>query len=115
MNPNVRTIVYPVRDLGKAKALFSALLGVKPYADEPYYVGFRVDGQEIGLDPNGHKNGMTMPVDYYHVEDIQKSLQGLLETGAQVHQEVKDVGSGRLIAIAKDADGNLIGLLQDPK
>ncbi len=115
MNTSVRTIIYPVKDVARAKALFSALLGVNPYADQPYYVGFRVDGQEIGLDPNGHQNGITMPVDYYHVDDIQKSLQELVKTGAQVHQEVRDVGNGRLIAIAKDADGNLIGLLQDPK
>ena len=115
MNPSVRTIIYPVRDVGKANALFSAHLGVQPDADQPYYVGFRVGEQDVGLDPNGHKNGMTMPVDYYQVEDMQKALQALLAAGAQVHQEAKDVGGGRLIAIVKDADGNLIGLLQDPK
>ena len=112
MNEGVRTIVYPVKDIGKAKSVFRELLGVEPYADAPYYVGFKVGNQDIGLDPNGHKQGMTV---YYHVDNINKSLQGLVETGAQVQQEVKDVGGGRLIAVAKDADGNLIGLLQDPK
>ena len=112
MNQGVRTIVYPVRDIARAKSLFRDLLGVEPYADAPYYVGFKVGDQDIGLDPNGHKEGMTV---YYHVDDIRKSLQGLVETGAQVQQDVKDVGGGRLIAIAKDADGNLIGLLQDTK
>jgi predicted enzyme related to lactoylglutathione lyase len=112
MNEGVRTIVYPVKDIARAKSAFRDLLGVEPYADAPYYVGFKVGNQDIGLDPNGHKEGMTV---YYHVDDIQKSLQGLVETGAQVQQEIKDVGGGRLIAIAKDADGNLIGLLQDTK
>lgn len=112
MNQGVRTIVYPVRDIARAKSLFRDLLGVEPYADAPYYVGFKVGDQDIGLDPHGHKEGMTV---YYHVDDIRKSLQGLVETGAQVQQDVKDVGGGRLIAIAKDADGNLIGLLQDTK
>ncbi len=115
MNPSVRTIIVPVKDVSQAKELYSRLLGVKPYADQPYYVGFRVDGQEIGLDPNGHKNGMTMPVDYYHVDNIKESLQALVQAGAQVHQDVRDVGAGRLIAVARDADGNLIGLLQDPQ
>ncbi len=115
MNPSVRTIIYPVRDLEQAKTLYSNLLGVKPYVEQPYYVGFRVDGQDIGLDPNGHKNGMTMPVDYYHVDNIKASLKALMDAGAQVHQDVRDVGNGRLIATAKDADGNLIGLLQDAK
>ncbi len=110
MNEGVKTIVYPVKDIARAKSLFRDLLGVEPYADAPYYVGFKVGNQDIGLDPNGHKEGMTV---YYHVDDIQKSLQGLVQTGAQVQQEVKDVGGGRLIAVVKDADGNLIGLLQD--
>ncbi len=112
MNEGVKTIVYPVKDIARAKSLFRDLLGVEPYADAPYYVGFKVGNQDIGLDPNGHKEGMTV---YYHVDDIRKSLQGLVETGAQVQHEVKDVGGGRLIAVARDVDGNLIGLLQDTK
>ncbi len=114
MMPGVQTLIYPVKDLAKARALYSRLLGAKPYADEPYYVGFRVGEQEIGLDPNGHSNGLTMPVGYYQVDDIQKSLQALQDAGADVHQAPKDVGGGMLIAIARDADGNLIGLRQLP-
>jgi predicted enzyme related to lactoylglutathione lyase len=113
MNQGVRTIIYPVKDIAQAKALYSALLGVEPYADEPYYVGFKVGDQDIGLDPNGHSQGMTGPVGYYHVDDLQKTLQALLAMGAQVQQEVRDVGNGRLIAMVKDADGNTIGLLSD--
>jgi predicted enzyme related to lactoylglutathione lyase len=70
--------------------------------------------KEIGLDPNGHNQGMTGPVGYYHVDDIKASLQRLLDAGAQTQQEIKDVGGGRLTAIAKDADGNVIGLIQSP-
>ncbi len=112
INQGIKTIIYPVKDLALAKALFSKLLGIKPYADGPYYVGFRVGDQEIGLDPNGHKQGMT---GYYHVDDIKKSLQSLLDAGAQVQQEIKDVGGGRLTVSVKDADGNIIGLIQEPK
>ena len=110
MNQGIKTIIYPIKDLAHAKALFSKLLGIEPYADGPYYVGFRVGDQEIGLDPNGHKQGMT---GYYHVDDIKKSLQSLLDGGAQVQQEVKDVGGGRLTAFVKDVDGNIIGLIQE--
>ena len=112
MTGGIRTIIYPVRDLAKAKKLFGALLGVGPATDEPYYVGFSVDGQEIGLDPGGHRNGMTGPVGYWHVDDINKSLDALVSAGAEVGQAVRDVGGGRLIATARDADGNVIGLLQ---
>jgi predicted enzyme related to lactoylglutathione lyase len=111
MNQGVRTIIYPVKDIAKAKDLFRELLGVEPTTDTPYYVGFTAGSQDIGLDPNGHSEGMTA---YYHVDDIQKSLKCLVDAGAKTVQEVKNVGGGRLIASAKDADGNLIGLLQDP-
>jgi predicted enzyme related to lactoylglutathione lyase len=111
MNQGIRTVIYPVKDIARAKALYTKLLGIKPYADEAYYVGFRVGDQEIGLDPNGHNQGMT---GYYHVNDIKKSLQLLLDAGAQAQQEIKDVGGGKLIASVKDADSNIIGLIQSP-
>ena len=114
MNQGIRTVIYPVKDIAQAKTLYSKLLGVEPYADEAYYVGFRVGDQDIGLDPNGHNQGMTGPVGYFHVSDIQQSLQALVDAGAHVQQEVRDVGGGKLIASVKDADSNIIGLLQFP-
>ena len=110
----ITLFVYPVEDIVRAKKLFGALLGVEPYADAPYYVGYRVGDQEIGLDPNGHRQGLTGPIGYWPVEDIKKTLQKLLDAGGQVQQEVKDVGGGKLIAWVKDADANLIGLMQAP-
>ena len=85
MTEGIRTIIYPVKDIAQAKTLYSKLLGVKPYMDEAYYV-----------------------------DDIKKSIKLLLNAGAQAQQEVKDVGGGRLIASVKDADGNVIGLIQSP-
>ena len=114
MFQGIGVVIYPVTDIAQAKKLYSTLLGVEPYADEAYYVGFRVGDQEIGLDPNGHNQGMTGPVGYFQVSDIQQSLQALADAGAQTQQEVKDVGGGKLIASVKDADGNIIGLLQLP-
>ncbi|WP_328429693.1 VOC family protein [Streptomyces sp. NBC_00443] len=113
MTAGVNTIIYPVKDLDQAKSLFRALLGTEPYADEPYYVGFKDAGQDVGLDPNGHAKGMTGPVPYWHVDDIRTSIAALREAGAEMLQDVHDVGGGRLIASVKDADGNLVGLLQD--
>ena len=114
MSQGIKTIIIPVKDLAGAKTLYGGLLGVEPYADEPYYVGFRLGDQEIGLDPNGHNQGMTGPVGYCHVDDIKASLQRLLDAGAQTQQEIKDVGGGKLTASAKDSDGNVIGLIQAP-
>ena len=114
MTEGAKTIIYPVTDLAKAKKLYAELLGAEPYVDETYYVGFNVEGQEFGLDPNGHRKGMPGPVIYWHVQDIETSLKTLLEAGAETEQEVRDVGGGLLIASVKDADGNVIGLLQSP-
>ncbi|MGW0421873.1 VOC family protein [Streptomyces sp. RP5T] len=115
MTAGLKTIIYPVKDLAAAKALFSALLGVEPYADEPYYVGFKDAGQDVGLDPNGHARGMTGPVPYWHVDDIRATLAALVAAGAETLQDVQDVGGGKLIAFVKDADGNLVGVTQDPQ
>jgi predicted enzyme related to lactoylglutathione lyase len=112
MTSGIRTVIYPVKDLAQAKMLYGKLVGVEPYMDEAYYVGFNVAGQDVGLDPHGHSQGMTGPVGYWHVDDIEKSLKALLEAGAEAQQEVKDVGGGKLIASVKDADGNVIGLIQ---
>jgi len=108
MNQGIR-IIYPVTDLAQAKANFHKFLGVEPYVDSPYYVGFRVAGQEIGLDPNRHKAGMTV---YFPVDTIKQSLQSLLVAGPQIQQDIKDIGGAGLIASVIDADGNIIGLLQ---
>ena len=109
MTSGIKTIIYPVKELAKAKAMYGALLGVPPAADAPYYVGFTVAGQDIGLDPHGHTEGMTA---YWHVDDIKSSMQVLLDAGAELLQTVKDVGGGGLIASVKDPDGNIIGLSQ---
>jgi predicted enzyme related to lactoylglutathione lyase len=114
MTDGIRTIIFPVRDLARSKAMFSASLGLEPYVDQSYYVGYRVDGQEIGLDPNGHGRGMTGPVAYWHVDDLERSLKSLLDAGAEAQQPVTEVGHGKVIATVKDGDGNVIGLLQQP-
>jgi catechol 2,3-dioxygenase-like lactoylglutathione lyase family enzyme len=70
MDQGFSVVIYPVTDLAQAKVLYRTLLGVEPYVDEAYYVGFRVGDQEIGLDPHGHGKGMTGPVGYWRVNDI---------------------------------------------
>lgn len=114
MESGVNLIVYPVRDIAQAKVLYTKLLGVDPYVDGPYYVGFRSGDQGLGLDPNGHTSGQAGPIVYWRVVDIKARLQELVDAGAETQKPVTDVGGGLLIAWVKDADGNVTGLRQEP-
>ncbi|MBG0564584.1 VOC family protein [Actinoplanes aureus] len=109
----IKTVLHPVADLTKAKAIYTALLGVAPQADGEWYVGYDVEGQHIGLVPKGGPQGMTSPVAYWHVPDIEAKLAEVTAAGATVKDAPKNVGGGRLVASFTDLDGNVLGLIQD--
>jgi predicted enzyme related to lactoylglutathione lyase len=110
MAKDIKLIVYPAKDLKVAKTLYSKFLGVEPYVDSQFYVGYKLGNLEVGLDPNGKE-----VVGYTDVTDIKKSLQDLRDAGAVIHQDIKDVGGGMVIAQIKDANDNVLGLRQSPK
>lgn len=110
MAHDVTLIVYPAKDLAGAKAFYTTLLDVEPYADSPYYVGYKLDHMEVGLDPHGQA-----VIAYIDVTDIKESLQTLVAAGAVIQQDSKDVGGGLLIAQVKEANGNIVGLRQSSK
>ena len=109
----IQIVLHPVSDLAKAKEVYTALLGVEPTSDAPYYVGYEAAGQQIGLVPNGAAQGMTSPVAYWHVPDIEAKLAEVTAAGAIVKESPHDVGGGRLVASFTDPDGNVLGLFQD--
>jgi predicted enzyme related to lactoylglutathione lyase len=109
----IKTVLHPVSDVEKAKGVYTALLGVEPQADTPYYVGYDVAGQHIGLLPNGGPQGLTSPVAYWHVDDIEGKVAELTAAGATVRDAVNEVGGGRVVASVVDLDGNVLGLVQD--
>ncbi|HVK20511.1 MAG TPA: VOC family protein [Actinokineospora sp.] len=109
----VKTVLHPVSDLAAAKAVYTALLGIAPQTDESYYVGYEAEGQHIGLVPGGGPQGMTAPVAYWHVPDIEAKLAEVTAAGATVREPVREVGGGRVVATVTDPDGNVLGLLQD--
>jgi predicted enzyme related to lactoylglutathione lyase len=109
----IKTVLHPVSDLAKAKPVYAALLGIQPQTDSSYYVGFEVAGQQIGLVPGRGSQGMTSPVAYWHVPDIEAKLAEVTAAGGTVKESPRDVGGGRLVATFTDPDGNVLGLLQD--
>ncbi|WP_063057859.1 VOC family protein [Nocardia sienata] len=110
----IKTVLHPVSDLEKAEAVYTALLGIRPQTKGTYYIGFdTAGGQHIGLVPGGGPQGMTAPVAYWHVPDIEAKLAEVTTAGATVREPVRDVGAGRLVASVTDLDGNVLGLIQD--
>ena len=109
----IKIVLHPVSDLTAAKPVYTALLGVLPQTDESYYVGFEAAGQHIGLVPGGGPQGMTSPVAYWHVPDLDAKLAEVTAAGATVKEPAHDVGGGRMVATVTDPDGNVLGLLED--
>ena len=107
----IKTVLHPVSDLEAAKRVYTALLGMEPQADSPYYVGYEAEGQQIGLVPNGGPQGMTSPVAYWHVDDIEARLAAVTAAGATVKEPPREVAAGRLVATFTDPDGNVLGLI----
>jgi len=109
MANNIPLIVYPVKDVDASKKFFNTYLGTEPYVDGSWYVGYKVDDREVGLDPNG-----KAVISYIDTDDIESSLNSLKEVGATTVMEPKDVGGGLLVAQV-EVDGNTLGLRQPVK
>ena len=109
----IKTVLHPVSDLAAAKAVYTALLGVPPVADAPYYVGYEVAGQHIGLVPTGGDPVSGSPVSYWHVSDLAAKLAEVVAAGATAKEPPHNVGGSRQVATFADPDGNVLGLLQD--
>lgn len=116
MLKGLRTVIYGVDDIEKAKCWYREALGFDPYFDEPFYVGFNVGGYELGLNPNAAPVARQSAgvVAYWGVDDMDAELKRLLATGAVAHDAVQDVGSGILVASVLDPFGNIIGLIHNP-
>lgn len=115
MIQGLRTAVYKVSDLEKAKAWYSRMLGIDPYFDEPFYVGYSIGGYELGLDPDmdGVTSGNSVGI-YWGVADAAVSYAELTAKGAQVDAEPHDVGGGIIVASVIDPFGNVFGIIQNP-
>ena len=116
MIEGLRTVIYPVADLARAKAWYSALTGQEPYFDQPFYVGYTVGGFELGLDPNGKAASAESggPTAYWGVRDIDDAYSRLRDLGAGERAPIADVGDGIRVAVVTDPFGNAIGIIENP-
>lgn len=111
----LRTVIYKVGDIEKAKTFYSKILGFSPYFDEPFYVGYNVAGYELGLQPDDFNGKTAENVEaYWGVTDVHMSYEQLIQDGATAHGEPQNVGEDIYVATVKDPWGNLIGIIQNP-
>src|ERR1700761_5791720 len=106
MTSAIRSLVIPVSNVDAAKAIYTALLG-NPHTDQPYYVGYNVDGFEVALNPGDASAG---PVAFADVEDLDGTRETLLEAGARELSAPREVAPEARVCVLADADGNPIGL-----
>lgn len=107
------TAIYHVSDLARATAWYERTLGIAPYFQQPFYVGFHVGGHELGLLPadGSARSGVTA---YWGIEDLAATLQLLAAEGANLHEDAQDVGGGIKVATVLDSEGNIFGLIENP-
>jgi predicted enzyme related to lactoylglutathione lyase len=109
----LRTTVYPVTDLAKAKTWYANVFGQAPYFDQPFYVGFEIGGFELGLVPDGTP-GIHGSKVYWGVDDIAAETARIVGLGATLSGEIQDVGEGIRVAELLDPFGNVLGLILNP-
>lgn len=117
MLQGLRTVIYGVSDIAAAKAWYSSMLGIAPYFDEPFYVGFTVGGYELGLDPEapigtGVASG---PVVYWGVVHAEAAMQQIVTLGAQIVEPVHHVGDNIYLGTVCDPFGNVFGIIENPQ
>ena len=114
MFKKLRTVIYHVDDLDKAKAWYKSITSIDPYFDEPFYVGFDINGCELGLDPDFTEiESGNQSIAYWSVNDIENAVATLTANDAVVISQVTGVGDRIKVAVVKDPFGNAVGLIEE--
>ena len=114
MFQKLRTVIYYTPDLDRAKEWYTSITGIKPYFDQPYYVGFDINGCELGLDPNDDSSTSGKgAIAYWKVDNIQDAITKCVNLGGAIENDMQNVGGAVNIAIIKDPFGNFIGLISE--
>lgn len=111
----LRTVIYKVPDVEKAKQWYTEAFSTSPYFDMPFYVGFNIAGYELGLQPDEKNETKSENVEmYWGVNDVEASYNRLIALGAAAHHPPQNVGEEIIVATVKDPWNNIIGLIYNP-
>ena len=114
MFQKLRTVIYHTDDLPKARQWYTEITGIEPYFDKPYYVGYDINGCELGLDPDTSQTvSGTGAIAYWKVDNIHEAVAKCVDKGASVHSNIQNVGGSIEVAIIKDPFGNYVGLISE--
>lgn len=112
----LRTTIYQVPDLDKAKTWYAKIFKTPPYFDEPYYVGFNIAGYELGLQTEEKPFSRSeATVSYWGVANMEEEYQYFLENGAIAIDPPQNVGGETVVVSIKDPWDNIIGLIYNPE
>ncbi|MDB5237559.1 MAG: bleomycin resistance protein [Parcubacteria group bacterium] len=110
----LRTTIYKVADLAAAKEWYTKAFQCEPYFDEPYYVGFSINGYELGLQAEEVPVGENVAT-FWGVSDIDAEYERFIGCGAVAVEPPMGVGGEIKVATFKDPWGNLIGIIYNPE
>jgi lactoylglutathione lyase len=113
----LRTTIYKVSDLEKAKLWYNAIFETTPYFDEPFYVGYNIAGYELGVQPEEnpiHEKKETV-LTFWGVEDVNSEFERMIALGAKEHEKPMNVGGEIIVASVKDPWNNIIGIIYNPE
>jgi predicted enzyme related to lactoylglutathione lyase len=115
------TVSFYASDLEAAKKWYGELLGLEPYFNVPGYIEFRIGDyqHELGIidsryAPPGATNAPGGAVVYWHVDELQASLDQLIAAGATLYQPITDHSGGKntfVTASVVDPFGNVLGIM----
>ena len=116
-------VSYWADDVKEARKWYAELFGMEPYfqrpdAENPAYIEFRVGDyqHEVGIiskkyRPKLAQEGPGGAVLYWHVDDIQKTMDRLLSMGAKEFEPITKRGEGFTTASVIDPFGNVLGIM----
>ncbi len=110
----IRTVIYAVDDIERGKDWYANAFGVRPYFDEPFYVGFNIGGYELGLDPHAGASGAGGSTGYWGVDNADVAFAHMIASGATAASPVTETGDGIKVAVVLDPFGNRVGIIENP-